>query len=127
MIVSGVERPRVNWGSVFMQTLRKPAVLECFGLFSWFSLRRKHVCGALALVKSEERVWMEQERTGDTRSNSQDLTLTAVLKQLQLAPCVPHQAIIKAGLISKTQDLESQKLLATFLCLMFYPIKRFCM
>lgn len=82
------------------------------------------MCGALALVKSEERVWTEQERTGDTRPNSQDITRTAVSNQLQLAPCVPHQAIIKAGLISKTQDLECQKLLTTFLFLMFYPIKR---
>ncbi len=39
-------------------------------------------------------------------------------------PCVPHQAIIKAGLISKTKDLERQKLLTTFSFLMFYPIKR---
>ncbi len=44
--------------------------------------------------------------------------------KLQLAPVFLHQAIIKAGLISKTQDLECQKLLTTFLFLMFYPIKR---
>lgn len=33
MIDSGVERPPVNWGSGFVQILRKPAVPECFGLF----------------------------------------------------------------------------------------------
>lgn len=56
-----------------------------------------------ALVKSEERVWTEKERTGDTRPNSQDITKTAVSNQLQLAACVSHQTIINAGLIRKTQ------------------------
>jgi len=41
-----------------------------------------------ALVKPEEGVWTEKERTGDTRPNSQDITTTA--NQLQLAPCVSH-------------------------------------
>lgn len=67
---------------------------------------------------------MEQEHAGDTRPNSQDITRAAVSNQLQLAPCVPHQAIIKAGLISKTQDHECKKLPSIFLFLMFYPITR---
>lgn len=58
MIVFGVERPRVNWGSVFVQTLREPAVLECFGLFF--------------LVLSEEEARARSPGAGEIRGESLD-------------------------------------------------------